>query len=113
MVDAHQRHAERRQMAARAQHGAVAAHHDGQRRILANLFEGSHRVFGQARVAGGVRIDEHMPARLRQRVRKGSQRGVQAGVLVSADQGDGRKVHGCVRMKRRNQNGGTRPKRAS
>ena len=101
VVDADQRHAEGRQVAARAQHGAVAAHHDGQRRALADFLEGGNGVFGQAGITRGIGIDEHVPARLRQRVRKGSQRCVQAGVLVSADQGDGRKLHGCVRIEKR------------
>ncbi|MNT32491.1 hypothetical protein D3C72_1683770 [compost metagenome] len=108
-VDPHQRHAVRRQVAAGAQHGAVAAHHDRQRSGLADFFERGDGVFGQPGVARRVGIDEHMPARLRQCVRKCSQRCVQAGVLVSADQGDYRKMHGCVRMKRRDQNAETRP----
>jgi len=100
VVDADQRHAIRREMAAGAQHGAVAAHDHGQRGGLADFLERGDGIFGQPGIARRVRVDQHMPARLRQRVRKGSQRCVQAGVLVSADQGDGGKVHGCVQMKK-------------
>ncbi|MCY1369742.1 hypothetical protein D9M69_567960 [compost metagenome] len=100
VVDADQRHAVGRQVAPRAEHGAVAAHHHGQRCVLADFLEGGDRVFGQPGIARRVRIDEHVPACLRQRVGKGSQRCVQAGVLVSADQGDGRKAHGCVRIQK-------------
>ncbi|KAG0735323.1 hypothetical protein G6F24_018742 [Rhizopus arrhizus] len=53
VVDADQRHAEGRQVAARAQHGAVAAHHDGQRRALADFLEGGNGVFGQAGITRG------------------------------------------------------------
>ena len=99
MVDADQRHAEGRQVARRAQHGAVAAHDHRQRGVLADLFErgGGNSVSPVLR-AVSASTSSCRPACLRERERP--QRCVQAGVLVSADQGDGGKVHGCERIRK-------------
>ncbi|KGQ02323.1 hypothetical protein BBAD15_g12468 [Beauveria bassiana D1-5] len=70
VVDADQRHAERRQMARRAQHRAVAAHDHRQRRVLADLLVGGDRVFREPGIAGRVGVDEHLPPGLRERVRE-------------------------------------------
>ena len=100
MVDADQRHAEGRQVARRAQHGAVAAHDHRQRGVLADLFERGGGEFGEPGVARRVGVDQQLPTGLPERERERPQRCVQAGVLVSADQGDGGKVHGCERIRK-------------
>ena len=55
---------------------------------------------GEPGVARGVGVDQQLPTGLPERERERPQRCVQAGVLVSADQGDGGKVHGCERIRK-------------
>src|SRR5690606_21262890 len=54
--------------------------------------------FAHAGVAGGIGLDEHAAPGLREHVGHGAQRCIQAGVLVPADQGDDREVHGGKRI---------------
>jgi heat-inducible transcriptional repressor len=96
LVDADQGHAVAGQLAADAQHGAVAAHHQAQVAVRADGGDIQHRgVAGHARVAGGVAFHHHLAALGRQELRNVLQRGaVEAATrrrhrgVVLADQRD-------------------------
>lgn len=77
--------------AAPPQQGAVAADHDGQVDPLAERLLGRGVETRGAGVASHVRLDQHRAAGL-------AEHGLQAGSLVSADQGDGWKMHGQRRI---------------
>ena len=94
-VDADQRHLVARQLAAYAQHGAVATYHQGQVAMGANAVYIHGGVVAQARVGGGVGLDHHLAAlvhqimgNLVQRFAGRGPRSAGAGGLVLADQSD-------------------------
>ena len=93
MVDADKRHMAAGQLARSAQHGAVAAHDDGQVGLLANGCVVGNGVFGNAGVFGGIGFYQHFAASRLQRGGQFAQRGIQAAVLIPADKSNGFKVH--------------------
>ena len=62
LVDANQWHAQVRQLAADAQHGAVAAHHQRQVTLGAYARHIEHGVTGDAHVMGSVVLKNHLAA---------------------------------------------------
>jgi hypothetical protein len=62
VVDADQRHPERRQLARDAEHGAVAAEHDGDVGLLADRVHGVARALVRADVLGRGEVEHHLAA---------------------------------------------------
>ncbi len=97
LVDAHQRRAVLGQMAADAQHGAIAPHHHRQSAVLAQFIDRQRRkALVQPGVQGGIRFHHHLAAfgvqelgnlgqRLVRRVGRGA---VARQLVVLADQGN-------------------------
>jgi hypothetical protein len=101
LVDAHQRHTAARQLAADAQHGAVAADHQRQ---VAGLADGGHiqsRVLQQAGVGRGFLFQRDVATFTVQEVGDFLDRVARAGRMVFAHDGDMRETQGPVPSGRR------------
>ena len=93
MVDPDHRHIERGQLARRAQHGAVAARHDREVCPLPDLCVGGAGVLAHARVVGCFGFDQHGAPGCDEQHGQVPQMGLQAGVLITANQRDGGEGH--------------------
>jgi hypothetical protein len=91
-VDADERHAQARRVSRQAQHGAVAAHRDGQvrpREKLVRRIARRHQVGRVADVAGGALVEPHRDAAGLQERDKVVQRFGHARTIRLGDDGDG------------------------
>ena len=69
LVDAHHRQIKTRQLAGDAQHRAVAAHHDRQIALGANLVQRERIKIGHAGVERGLVLERHLQPEPDQKVR--------------------------------------------
>ena len=94
VVDADQRRAVRRELAADAEHRAVAAEHHGDVGARADLRGTQGRVIGHADLRGGVRFEHHVEAALRDARGERGQRLADAWRIVAPDERDGLELAG-------------------
>src|SRR5690606_28006548 len=94
VVDAHHGHVIECQLAGSAEHGAVAAHDDGQVGLCADGGVIGYDEFGDPGVAGRFGFDEHLAARSLYRIGQIAQWRVEAAVLVPANESNGVEMHG-------------------
>src|SRR5690606_31505099 len=83
VVDAHHGDVVESQLPGRAQHGAIAAHHDGQVGLRADFGVIGYHELGYARVAGGVGFHQDAPAHALDRRGQLAQGRIKAAVLIA------------------------------
>ena len=99
LIDADQRHVERRQRARDVEHGAVAADHDGQIGELAGSLQRHDLEVVAGDVRRGDRVEQHAHAARLQVGRQPQQRLADLGALVLPDQRDGLELGRHARIK--------------
>src|SRR5690606_25961443 len=93
MVDAHHGYIVHRQLACCTQHGAVAAHDDGEICLRSDAGVIRYHEFIDARIGGGFCLDQHRAPGCSHGRGQLAQWRVEAAVLVATDEGDGLEVH--------------------
>jgi len=88
LIDADQRHIERREPASDRQHRAVATDSDRKLGVASELFRRRGGVAGQRRALRGLRIEDDIVTAVRQKRRQALERLGDAGARVAADQRD-------------------------
>src|SRR5258705_6369480 len=98
MVDADQRDVEWRKRARDVEHGAVAAKHDRQVRLTADVLERQHPIAAVADVGRGQPVDQHLDPAAFEITGEFQQRPGNFRAIVFADQADGleRRFHGLI-----------------